>query len=80
MSNQADRGYVNQGIINAGSGTINLNAPVEFNYATAPGPEMPPAQRRDMGPPQWDLGVITVLAEETRAVSRVLARAGAHQT
>ena len=80
MSNQADRRNVNQGIINAGPGTVNFNAPVAFNHAAAPGPEAA-GQHRDIGPAgQWDLGVITVLTEETRAVSRVLARADAYRT
>src|SRR5260370_34990149 len=80
MSDQAARRHVNQGIINAGPGTINFNAPVEFNHATAPGPEAAD-QGRDIKPDrQWDLGVITVLPEEARAVSRVLAHASAYRT
>ena len=81
MSNQAGGRYVNQGIINTGSGTVNFNAPVGFNQATAPGPEGAAGQRGDTKPAgQWDLGVITVLTEETRAVSRVLAKARPYLT
>jgi adenosylhomocysteine nucleosidase len=81
MSNQADGQYVNQGIINTGSSNVNFNEPVKFNYATVPGPEAAAGQRGDVRPAgPWDLGVITVLAEETRAVSRMLARAGAYRT
>ena len=79
MNNQAGGWHVNQGIVNQGSGTINFNAPVEFNYGTAPGWEAA-AERRDIRPAgEWDLGVITVLTEETRAVSRMLAHADAYQ-
>ena len=79
MSSQADGWRVNQGIVNADSGTMNFNAPVEFKYATEPGPGAA-GQRHGQGPTErWDLGVITVLTEETRAVSRVLALAAAYQ-
>ena len=50
MSSQADRWRVNQGIVNADSGTMNFNAPVEFKYATEPGPGAA-GQRHGQGPP-----------------------------
>jgi len=80
MSDHADRWHVNQGIINQGPGTINFNAEVSFNQGTASAPETAAGQRRDVRPDgPWDLGIITVLTEETRAVSHVLAQHSAYQ-
>lgn len=75
MNDQAGKQQINQGIINQGPGTINFNDGVAFNYNAPPGPEAAPGQRRDTRPAgRWDLGIITVLTEETRAVSGVLAQ------
>jgi adenosylhomocysteine nucleosidase len=79
MSSPADRWHVNRGIVNAGSGTINFNAPVEFDYATAHSPDADGRRHGAEPVERWDLGVITVLAEETRAVSRILALAAAYE-
>jgi adenosylhomocysteine nucleosidase len=79
VSSQPDRPYINQGIANLGSGTVNFNAPVEFKQARVPDAENAD-QRRDIEPGmRWDLGVITVLTEETRAVTGVLARLGTYR-
>ncbi|HEY6275698.1 MAG TPA: hypothetical protein VIX86_05150 [Streptosporangiaceae bacterium] len=79
MSSQPDRPNINQGIANLGPGTVNFNAPVEFKQARVPDAETAD-QRRDIEPGmRWDLGVITVLTEETRAVTGVLARLGTYR-
>jgi adenosylhomocysteine nucleosidase len=74
-------GTGNQGVMNTGSGTVNISGTAIGNQARVsnapqPGPTADrPALRKGE---QWDIGVITVLSEETRAVARMLARAGSY--
>jgi adenosylhomocysteine nucleosidase len=80
MNDQADRQYINQGIINQGPGTVNFNEGVSFNYGAPADPETAAAQDRAIRPAgHWDLGIITVLTEETRAVSHMLAQHSAYR-
>lgn len=67
MSPRKDRGLVNDGVMITGSGNetnIIGNAIGERASVTNTGPE---ATALRLGP-RWDIGVITVLSEETRAV------------
>jgi adenosylhomocysteine nucleosidase len=71
---------INQGVMNTGLGSVNFNGPVSFGPDPTTGSEpdgRKPSHAGRAG--QWHLGVITVLSEETMAVSRVLARACAYR-
>lgn len=77
MSKQSGGRHVSQGIINQGRGTINFNGPAIVTVGTArEAPTVADQPRGSGSRDKWDLGVITVLTEEARAVSRMLARSG----
>ena len=77
MSKQPGRQQVNQGIIQTGRGTMNFNAPV--NVSTGRETETAQDPPGDRPREKWDLGVITVLPEETQAVGKMLARSGGYR-
>jgi adenosylhomocysteine nucleosidase len=78
MTDSARHAAGNSGIHNADSGTIHITGSAVGDHATVtnnPAPQtsgQPAADPR----PAWDIGIITVLSEETRAIADMLARAG----
>jgi len=83
MTEPARRGMSNSGVQNTGSGTINVDRSAvgdRPSVLNVYGPE--PHGGPTLGPHgvRWDVGVITVLSEETRAVAGMLAAAGSMET
>jgi adenosylhomocysteine nucleosidase len=69
----------NRGVQNLGSGSVNIcQSAVGDNASVRITKTLQPATRRPANPTgtRWDVGVITVLSEETRAVTEALASAG----
>jgi adenosylhomocysteine nucleosidase len=71
MNNPSGGWHINQGIEN--SGTVNVNAPVSFGSRVTIDPDAAMQQTpQPRSTVHSDLGVITVLAEEMRAVAHML--------
>jgi adenosylhomocysteine nucleosidase len=71
----------NSGIVNVGSGTVNAAGAAFGDRATVINTsvtEPAQAERHRSSPDRWDLGVITVLAEETAAMREMLGRHGGY--
>lgn len=69
----------NSGVQNTGSGTINISRSAIGPNSTvfnAPDPESRGRQTPRRGRPESDIGVVTVLSEETSAVAYALRTAG----
>jgi adenosylhomocysteine nucleosidase len=79
MSGPTQRGLGNSGVQNTGGGTVNISQSAIGDHPTIrirPAPEHAPRPPASTETDRWDVGVITVLSEETRAVAAVLAAAG----
>jgi len=74
------RSVVNYGVANMDGGSMTFNAPVSFQQPATSSSEAPARDRRKASATEhWDLGVITVLAEEASAVTRLLAQDRAYR-
>jgi nucleoside phosphorylase len=79
LTSDVRSGAGNQGVINTGSGTVNIaGSAIGTRTAVISAPRTESARATRRGGP-WDIGVITVLSEETLAVAGMLARAGSYQ-
>lgn len=75
VSDPTQSGAGNRGVQNFGSGAVNVSGSVIGDHASvwnAPEPQSPVAAEQS----SWDVGVITVLGKETKAVTDVLAATG----
>jgi len=70
----------NRGVINMGSGTVSISNTAVGDNATVNVLGRQPTETQTAGSPEpsWDIGVITVLSEETSAVTAVLKRSGGY--
>jgi adenosylhomocysteine nucleosidase len=78
MTGRAGSGWHNHGVANTGSGTVNIQGsavgPGAVHYSAAPGPRSGHTSRSGA-----DIGVITVLSEETQAVSSLMRQSASYR-
>lgn len=80
LTSDGRSGGDNQGVINTGSGAVNIiDSAMGSRTAVIRPPQPEPGARASRRASPWDIGVITVLSEETRAVAGMLARAGSYR-
>jgi len=81
MNYPASPGAPNNGVVSTGTGNVSITGSAlgqgtTVNNAARPQTAPTPAATASSQPSGWDVGVITVLSEETRAVAAALALAG----
>jgi adenosylhomocysteine nucleosidase len=79
MSATAQDATGNKGIQNTGAGTVNICQSAVGDHASvvaAPGPQTHGAPGSGRPGTRWDVGIITILTEETQAVTAMLTAVG----
>jgi adenosylhomocysteine nucleosidase len=81
MSDRDSRGSANNGVVNSGSGNVSISGSAFGHQTSVTNVDRAPAEEpiRTDGPTGFDVGVITILSEETRAVVDMFKASGAYR-